>query len=74
VALVPAAPGHPLNSRELIYTGVTRARSQLQVHASMAALAQAAARPAARHGRLAQRIDALRAADRLDRPPDRLPD
>ncbi|MBP8306283.1 MAG: exodeoxyribonuclease V subunit alpha [Burkholderiaceae bacterium] len=62
VALLPAAPGHPLNTRELIYTGVTRARNQLQVHASMAVLAQAAARPAARHGRLAQRIDALRIA------------
>ncbi|HPU51440.1 MAG TPA: exodeoxyribonuclease V subunit alpha [Burkholderiaceae bacterium] len=66
VSLVPAAAGHPLNTRELIYTGVTRARHRLRVHAPVAVLAQAAARPAARHGRLAERINALRAQGVVD--------
>lgn len=59
VALVPAPPGHPLNTRELLYTGITRARSRLLVHASPASLAQGAAKPALRHGCLASRVDRL---------------
>ena len=54
--LVPAPPGHPLNTRELVYTGVTRARRRLSVWGSREALEEAARRPTQRHGRLADRL------------------
>lgn len=56
VALVPAPPGHPLNTRELVYTGVTRARRRLSVWGSREAIEEAARRPTRRHGRLAERL------------------
>lgn len=56
VALVPAPPGHPLNTRELVYTGVTRARRRLSVWGSREAIEEAARRPTKRHGRLAERL------------------
>ena len=56
VALVPAPPGHPLNTRELVYTGVTRARRRLSVWGSRQAIEEAARRPTRRHGRLAERL------------------
>ena len=56
VALVPAAPGHPLNTREMVYTGVTRARSRLAIWGARATLEEASRRPVQRHGRLAARL------------------
>lgn len=56
VALVLAAPEHPLNTRELAYTGITRARSRLVVWAEPDALARAARTPTVRHGRLAAKL------------------
>lgn len=56
VALVPAPAGHPLATRELVYTGVTRARRRLSVWGSRDAIEQAALRPTERHGRLAERL------------------
>ncbi|MFO1300486.1 MAG: exodeoxyribonuclease V subunit alpha [Burkholderiaceae bacterium] len=56
VALVPAPSGHPLNTRELVYTGVTRARRRLSVWGSREAIEEAARRPTRRHGRLAERL------------------
>lgn len=56
VALVPAAAGHALNTRELVYTGVTRARRRLSVWGSREAIEEAASRPTRRHGRLAERL------------------
>ncbi|RPH64698.1 MAG: exodeoxyribonuclease V subunit alpha, partial [Burkholderiales bacterium] len=60
VALVPAPAGHPLNTRELVYTGVTRARSRLCIYGSRDAIEEAARRPTERHGRLAARLAGLR--------------
>lgn len=60
VALLPGPPGHPLNTRELVYTGVTRARRRLCVLAEPAALQAAAANRTRRHGRLAARLAAAR--------------
>ncbi|HQY27368.1 MAG TPA: exodeoxyribonuclease V subunit alpha [Burkholderiaceae bacterium] len=56
VAFVPAPVGHPLNTRELVYTGLTRARSRLSVWGSREAIDEAARRPTQRHGRLADRL------------------
>ncbi len=56
VALVPAPAGHPLNTRELLYTGITRARRRLGVWAEPAALDEAVRRPTQRRARLAQRL------------------
>jgi exodeoxyribonuclease V alpha subunit len=56
VALVPAPAGHPLNTRELVYTGVTRARRRLSVWGSREAIEEAARCPTRRHGRLAERL------------------
>jgi len=65
VALVLAPPDHPLNTRELVYTGITRARARLAVWAEPDAVARAAATRTQRHGRLAQRLGArLRGPDR----------
>ncbi len=62
VALVPAPAGHALNTRELLYTGVTRARNALRLWAGAEAVAQAARRQTVRHGRLGERIRAAAAA------------
>lgn len=60
VALVLAPPGHPLNTRELVYTGITRARSRLAIWAEPGVVVQAALTRTERRGRLAQRLAALR--------------
>ena len=62
VALVAAPRGHRLNTRELLYTGATRARARLAVWADPAAIEDGAMRRTERHGRLADRIARLRAA------------
>jgi len=62
VSFVPAPAGHPLNTRELVYTAITRARSELRVWGDARAVADAARRPGARDGRLGQRIAAALAA------------
>jgi len=56
VALVLAPPGHPLNTRELVYTGITRARSRLAIWSEPDVVAQAALSRTTRRGRLAQRL------------------
>ncbi len=56
VALVLAPPGHPLNTRELVYTGITRARSRLAIWAEPDVVEQAALSRTLRRGRLAQRV------------------
>lgn len=56
VALVPAPAGHGLNTRELLYTGATRARSRLVVWAGADAIEDGVTRRTQRHGRLADRI------------------
>lgn len=58
VFLVPAPHGHPLATRESLYTGITRARSRLEIFGSAAALAWAAAHPTRRDGDLARRLSA----------------
>lgn len=60
VALVLAPPEHPLNTRELVYTGITRARTRLAVWAEPDAVARAARTRTQRHGRLARRLLARR--------------
>ncbi|MCO5099561.1 MAG: exodeoxyribonuclease V subunit alpha [Burkholderiaceae bacterium] len=60
VALVLAPPGHALNTRELVYTGITRARSRLAIWAEPEVVAQAALSRSARRGRLVQRLAARR--------------
>jgi len=62
VALVLAPPGHALNTRELVYTGITRARSRLAIWAEPEVVAQAALSRTSRRGRLAQRLAARRGA------------
>ncbi len=62
VALVLAPPGHPLNTRELVYTGITRARSRLAIWCEPDVVAQAALTSTRRRGRLAQRLAAHRGA------------
>ncbi len=59
VALVPAPAGHALNTRELVYTGVTRARRHLCVWGTRAAIEEAARRPTRRRGRLSSRLAGL---------------
>ncbi len=56
VALVLPPPGHALNTRELAYTGVTRARARLSVWATPGAIEDAAQRFTHRHGRLSSRL------------------
>jgi len=58
VALVLAPADHPLNTRELVYTGITRARSRLAIWAEPDAVARAALTRTQRHGRLSLRIAA----------------
>jgi exodeoxyribonuclease V alpha subunit len=56
VSLVLGPAGHRLHTRELVYTGITRARSRLSVWAPAQALERAARVGVARHGRLQQRL------------------
>jgi len=59
VCFVPAPAGHPLATRELVYTAVTRARAKLIVYGDVRLLAEAAARPVRRLSLLAERITRL---------------
>lgn len=66
VEFVPAPAGHALNTRELVYTAVTRARRALRIWGEPDALAATAAVGVARDGRLRERIvDALAARERI---------
>lgn len=56
VLLVLPPQPHPLASRELLYTAVTRARRQVTVHAGEAALRQACAARVQRTSGLAERL------------------
>ena len=56
VSLLPAPAGHALAVRELLYTGVTRARRRCTVHADEAALAAALATPTRQEGALGLRL------------------
>ncbi len=56
VLLVPAPAGHPLATRESLYTGITRAKSRLEVFGSAAAVAWASTHPTRRDGDLARRL------------------
>lgn len=60
VLLVAAHLDSPLATRELLYTGATRARESLAVCGAPEAVAQAVSRPTRRHGALAARLAALR--------------
>ena len=63
ISFVPAPTGHPLNTRELVYTAITRARAGVRIWGDAKAIAAAAHRPSARDGRLRERIlSATRAA------------
>ena len=56
VALVLGPAGHRIHSRELVYTGITRARRRLSIWAPPQALELAAGVGVARHARLRQRL------------------
>lgn len=56
VLLVLPTQPHPLATRELLYTGVTRARKQVTVHAGAEALRQACATRVQRASALAERL------------------
>ena len=56
VALVAAPLGHRLARRELIYTGITRARREIEIFAAPGALADASGRATERAGLLAERL------------------
>jgi len=56
VLLVLPPEPHPLASRELLYTAVTRARSRVTVHAGGAALVHACATRVQRASALAERL------------------
>lgn len=62
VALVLPPAGHPLATRELLYTGITRARRSLFVIGDPEAALQAVGRPTTRSGRLRRRLAAAVAA------------
>lgn len=57
VLLVPAPAGHPLATRESLYTGMTRARSRLEIFGSLADLAWASAHPTRRESDLGRRLE-----------------
>ena len=59
VAFVPAPPDHPLNTRELVYTAITRARETVAIRGEAGAIAAAARRRSARDGRLRDRVVSL---------------
>lgn len=56
VSMLPAPLGHALAVRELLYTGVTRARRRCIVHAHPDAIAAALRTPTRREGALGQRL------------------
>lgn len=66
VALVPAPHAHPLNTRELVYTGITRARSRLSIWSSPATVEEAARTRTQRRGRLATRLAGVAGAGAND--------
>lgn len=74
VAFVPGPPAHPLNTRELVYTAVTRARRGLRLWAGEPALQAAAAKRTRRHGRLAARLSALASDPVIPLPAGASPD
>ncbi len=55
--ILPPDPQHPLLSRQLLYTAVSRARSSAQLWSSGDAIAAALARVLRRQGGLAQRLE-----------------
>jgi exodeoxyribonuclease V alpha subunit len=61
VSFVPAPAGHPLASRELVYTALTRARLKLVVYGTLRLIAEAAGQPVLRTSLLAERITRLKA-------------
>jgi exodeoxyribonuclease V alpha subunit len=54
--LLPPDPGHRILSRQLLYTGVSRARQVVELWAGEATLQAALARPIRRAGGLADRL------------------
>lgn len=56
VLLVPAPAGHRLATRESLYTGVTRARSRVEIYGEADALAWASEHPTVRDGDLSRRL------------------
>jgi exodeoxyribonuclease V alpha subunit len=64
--VLPEAPS-PVLTRELVYTGLTRARSAVTLHASRQVLAEAVARPASRRGGLLARLEELELELELER-------
>jgi exodeoxyribonuclease V alpha subunit len=58
VVVILPQPGSPLLTRELVYTAVTRARSQVTLVGSVAAFAEALANPSARVSGLALMVGA----------------
>jgi len=67
IALVlPPAPDHPLLTRQLLYTALTRARQSIDLWGDEASLLAAMARPAVRFGGLRARLE--RSDRRASRP------
>ena len=60
VCLLLPPPGHPQLTRELFYTAVTRARRELEIWGTTAAVKQAVARPAHRNSGLGEMLRASR--------------
>ncbi|HEY5632258.1 MAG TPA: exodeoxyribonuclease V subunit alpha [Burkholderiaceae bacterium] len=56
IAFVAPPEGHPLATRELVYTAITRARNSLRIWGSAQAVAAASATRVVRDGRLAERV------------------
>lgn len=56
--LLPSTPDSPVLSRELLYTGITRARSGLSLYGPEATLREAVGRPTARSSGLRERLTA----------------
>lgn len=54
--VLPPAADHPVLTRELVYTGVSRARRSAEVWATADSLHAALARPVRRHGGLRERL------------------
>ncbi len=64
VAFVPAPAGSLVNSRELLYTAVTRARRKVAVYANAGSVSASVRRTVARTSRLANRLRAGPGKDR----------
>ena len=61
--LLPPDPEHRILSRQLLYTGLSRAKAAVELWGPMASLASALARPARRSGGLATKLGEIRACD-----------